>query len=170
MRKRIIADPVPPGVAPDESGWLDLGRLTTVEVTSEDPAHPVETALLPDGDGGTGWRAAEPGAQTLRLVFDVPTPVRRVRLVFREDRVGRTQEFVLRWSGDGHSYHEVVRQQYTFSPPGTAEEVEDYRVNLDGVTALELRIVPDISGGGAVASVAQMQVAGARGRISGDEG
>ncbi len=33
-------------------------------------------------------------------------------------------------------------------------------MNLDGVTALELRVVPTIGGGGAVASVERMQVAG----------
>ncbi len=55
--------------------------------------------------------------------------------------------------GDGDdSYREIVRQQYTFSPPGTAE-VENYRVDLDGVTALELRIVPNIGGGETRASV-----------------
>lgn len=161
MRKRIIPDLVPPGVPSAESDWLDLELLATVEVTSEDPAHPVEAALVPHGDGGIGWRAGGPGAQTLRLVFDAPTSVRRVRLVFREDVAERTQEFVLRWSGDGgRSYHEVVRQQYNFSPPGTAEEVEEYRVNLNGVTTLELRIVPNIGGGDAIASVERMQVAG----------
>ena len=51
-----------------------------------------------------------------------------------------------------------MRQQYNFSPPGAAREVEDYNIDLDGVTALELRIVPDISGGSARASLAQLRV------------
>ena len=38
-------------------------------------------------------------------------------------------------------------------------EVEDYEIDLDGVTALELRIVPDISGGSARASLAQLRLA-----------
>ena len=157
MRKRIIADAAPPDDRPAGADWLDLATLAAVEVTSEDPAHPVEAAFRPDG---TGWRATGPGAQTLRLVFDAPTRVRRVRLTVREAEVARTQEFVLRWSADGdRAYREVVRQQYTFSPPGTTAEVEDYRVDLDAVTALELRIVPDIGGGEAVASVERMQVA-----------
>ena len=42
-------------------------------------------------------------------------------------------------------------------PPN--QESEDYRVNLNGVTALELEIVPDISGGDASASLAQMRLA-----------
>jgi hypothetical protein len=53
----------------------------------------------------------------------------------------------------------LVRQQYNFSPPATTREVEDYTVNLDRVTALELSIVPDISGGEARASLARLQLA-----------
>ena len=64
MRKRMIAateqDPSGGGQA-----WLDLPRLADVEITSEDPAHPIESALLPHGD--SGWRAADPGPQTIRL-------------------------------------------------------------------------------------------------------
>jgi len=59
----------------------------------------------------------------------------------------------------GQSYWEIVRQQYNFSPPASAREVEDYEIDLDGVTALELRIVPDISGGSVRASLAQLRVA-----------
>jgi F5/8 type C domain len=159
MRKRITGPTGRHGHLAAEPEWLDLARLAVVEVTSEDPGHPVESALVPGA--GTGWRAGGPGEQTLRLLFDEPARVRRVRLVFREDEARRTQEFVLRWSADGgRSYREVVRQQYTFSPPGTAQEVEEYRVDLDGVTALELRVVPEIGGGGgARASLERMQVA-----------
>ena len=59
----------------------------------------------------------------------------------------------------GQSYREIVRQQYNFSPPEAIREVEDYDLNLDGVTALELTIIPDISGGSARASLAQWRVA-----------
>jgi hypothetical protein len=80
--------------------------------------------------------------------------------VFYEAELERTQEFVLRWSpDDGQSYREILRQQYNFSPPGAAREVEDYDIDLEGVTALELRIVPDISGGSARASLAQLRLA-----------
>jgi hypothetical protein len=81
-------------------------------------------------------------------------------LRFDEEEHGRTQEFVLRWLPEGEqSFREIVRQQYTFSPPATNQEIEDYRVNLNGVIALELEIVPDISGGDASASLAQMRLA-----------
>ena len=95
----------------------------------------------------------------MRLVFDQPQNIKRVHLEFHEDELERTQQFVLRWSSNGgESYREIVRQQYNFSPPGTTSEREDYAVDLDGVTILELSIVPDISGGPARASLAQLRL------------
>jgi len=157
MRKRIIGHG-PRDVSAAEQGWLDLERLAQVEITSEEIDYPIESALIPGT--GSGWRAAQPGEQTIRLLFDEPLRLRRIHLVFHEDEQGRTQEFVLRWSPDGgQSYREILRQQYNFSPPEAAREVEDYDIDLDSLTALELRIVPDISGGSARASLAQLRVA-----------
>ena len=156
MRKRIV--PPTSTAARDSSpaapNWLDVERHAEVEVSSEDVARPIESALRPEG--GPGWCAAEPGAQNIRLRFDEPQRVARIRLVFEEREVARTQEFVLRWSADGgRSYRDIVRQQYTFSPPVTPREVEDYAVDLTGVTTLELHIVPDISGSGSRASLSE---------------
>ena len=157
MRKRLIGHS-PGEVAAAEPGWLDLEHLAQVEINSEDVGYPIESALIPGT--GSGWRAAQPGEQTIRLLFNEPLKLKRIHLVFQEDEKERTQEFVLRWSPDGgHSYREIVRQQFNFSPPETSGEVEGYDVDLDGVTALELRIVPDISGGGARASLAQLRLA-----------
>ncbi len=157
MRKRIIG-PGPGEVAAVEPGWLDLERLAQVEITSEEVGYPIEAALIPLI--GPGWRSAQPGEQTIRLRFDEPLRLQHLRLVFHEGEQARTQEFVLRWSPDGgQSYREILRQQYNFSPPEATRELEDYDVDLDGVTALELRIVPDISGGSARASLAQLRVA-----------
>ncbi len=157
MRKRLIGHG-PRKVSAAEPGWLDLERLAQVEITSEDVDHPIESALIPGT--GSGWRAAQPGEQTIRLLFNEPMRLKRIHLAFQEDEQERTQEFVLRWSPDGgQSYREILRQQYNFSPPEAAREVEDYDLDLDGVTALELRIVPDISGGAARASLAQLRVA-----------
>ncbi|MBM4294671.1 MAG: hypothetical protein FJ126_07190 [Deltaproteobacteria bacterium] len=157
MRKRIIGHG-PREVAAPEPGWMDLEPLAQVEITSEDVDYPIESALIPGA--GLGWRAAQPGEQTLRLLFDEPLRLRRIHLRFHESEQERTQEFVLRWSPDGgQTYREILRQQYNFSPPGAADEVEDYDINLDGVTTLELKIVPDISGGGARASLAQLRLA-----------
>ena len=157
MRKRLIGHG-PREVAAAEPDWLDLERLVQVEITSEDAGYPIESALIPGP--GLGWRAAESGEQTIRLLFDEPRRLKRIHLVFHGDEPERTQEFVLRWSSDGgQSYREIVRQQYNFNPLEATPEVEDYDVDLDGVTALELRIVPDISGGRARASLAQLRVA-----------
>jgi hypothetical protein len=157
MRKRIVASEAGDSSL-SASGRLDVERHAEVEVTSEDPTHPVESALRPGG--GPGWRAAAPGEQTIRLRFDEPQRIERVRLVFEERDAARTQEFVLRWSADGGiTYRDVVRQQYTFSPPGTAREVEDYAVELEGVTTLELHIVPDIERGSTPASLSEWTLA-----------
>jgi hypothetical protein len=157
MRKRIITQGTMDVIPPDQN-WLDLENLAEAEVTSEDASHPIESALKP-GEGA-GWRASESGQQTIRLLFDKPLQVRHIRLVFKEDEQDRTHEFVLRWSSDGgRSYREIVRQQYNFSSPHNTLEIEEYAVDLDGLTALELSIVPDISGGLARASVAQLCLA-----------
>ena len=157
MRKYIIGNG-PRGISATEQDWLDLELLAQVEITSEDTDYPIESALIPGT--GPGWRAGQPGEQTIRLLFDEPLKVRRIHLVFHEDEQERTQEFVLRWSPDGgQSYREILRQQYNFSPPGVTREVEDYTIDLDGVTALELKIVPDISRGSARASLAELRLA-----------
>ncbi len=155
MRKRLI--PHPRDVSAASQPWLDVAALAQVELTSEDPACPIDAALRPSPT--PGWRAAEPGAQMIRLVFDHPQALHRLRLVFAEPQQARTQEFVVRWSADGgQSYREVVRQQYTFSPPGTVHEVEEYQVPLHGVTHVELCIVPDIQGGDAYATLEEMRL------------
>ncbi len=157
MRKRIITS-LHKGPAAGEQDWLDLEALAEVEISSEDSAHPIEAALLPGDD--RGWRAAAPGRQTIRLRFAEPLRLHHVRLEFVETVVERSQEYVLRYSGDGgRSFHDIVRQQWNFSPLSSPAETEDHHVSLPGVTLLELVIVPDISGGGAIASLARMRVA-----------
>lgn len=158
MRKQVIS-PAPRDFATPEPPWLDLEKLARVEVTSEESEHPIESALLPGEE--SGWRAARPGEQTIRLVFDRPQRLSRVWLLFIEPDTARTQEFVLRWSPDGgRSVREILRQPWNFGPPETIREAEDYRVELSGVTVLELTIIPDKSGGEARASLAQWRLAG----------
>lgn len=157
MRKRLLG-PVPPRPSSTSADWLNVEQVAEVELTSEDPAYPVESALQPGN--GPGWRAAGAGTQVIRLHFDTPQHLRRIRLAFEEREVSRTQEFALRWSSDGgRSYREVVRQQYNFSPPGTARETEEYDVDLREVSSLELRIVPDVSGGECRASLEEWRLA-----------
>lgn len=156
MRKRLIPQ-TPEMLRPHVEGWLDLERVATVEVASEEENFPVECALVL---GETrGWRAAIPGTETIRLVFDQPQKLRNISLVFEETERTRTQEFVLRWSADGgQSFREIVRQQWNFSPPETVRELQEYQVELSDVTVLELIITPDISGGMARASVKSVRV------------
>jgi hypothetical protein len=157
MRKTIIGS-IPESRPIAEEDWLKLDDLARAEVTSEDPAQPLESALIPGAD--SGWRAAGPGKQTIRLIFDEPQRITRIQLTFIEAAVERIQEFALRWSADeGRSFHEIVRQQFNFSPGGATREEEDYQVALLGVTVLELALVPDMSGGKAPASLARLRLA-----------
>jgi hypothetical protein len=156
MRKRLIM-PSLQDAAPREEGWLDLDRAALVEVTSEEKDYGIDSALVL---GETqGWRAASPGTQTIRLIFDEAQSLKRIALVFEETETERTQELVLRWSPDGgRSFREIVRQQWNFSPANTTREVENYRVDLSDVTVLELVIVPDISRGSARASLKRLRL------------
>ena len=155
MRKRIVT-PTPTS-ATEQADWLDLERIATVEVTSEDRDFPIESSL--SSNPRQGWRAAQPGTQTIRLVFDKPQELKRISLVFEENEMTRTQEFVLRAS-PSHSglSRDVVRQQWTFSTPTSTREVEEYSVELSDVGLLELTIVPDISGGAARASLKALRL------------
>jgi hypothetical protein len=151
MRKHLITRS-PESIRTHGEDWLDVERVAVVEVTSEDKDCPVESVFA-SGDT-RGWRAAGPGTQTIRLVFDQPQRLRCISLVFEENETARTQEFVLRWSPDGGtSVKEIVRQQWNFSPPESIREVEEYQVELSSVTALELVINPHIGGGVARASL-----------------
>jgi hypothetical protein len=141
MRKSILAST---GVAADSShaDWLDLEKIAQVEISSEDASLPIEHAL--GKAATTGWRAAGTGPQVIRLKFDTPQPIRRIHLHFVDQAAERSQEFAV-FAGSGAELREVVRQQWSFSPHGSTEEIEDYNVTLDGVTTLELRIDPDRS-------------------------
>lgn len=156
MRKRLIGSSSSSPM--DSENWLPIERIASVEVTSEDVLYPIENALLSRIE--TGWRAALPGEQIIRLRFDEPQQLRRIYLVFFETEVERSQEFVLRWSSDnGQTYRDIVRQQWTFSPPSTTKETEDYHVELSGISQLELKIIPDKSGGDAYATLAEFRLA-----------
>jgi hypothetical protein len=154
MRKKIVHVAQ---VAPAGQGWLEVNKVASVEVSSEDENYPIESALL--GDEKPGWRAAEPGSQTIRLIFDSPQRLRRIWLLFEDSETSRTQEFVLRWSANVEQpFQEIVRQQWNFSSPGGVREVEDYTVDLVDVGVLELIITPDKNGGEDRASLAKMRL------------
>jgi hypothetical protein len=167
MRKRLIESDAETtaGHGTVAGEWLDLASIAEVEISSEDERFPIEHALeVGDSAAGTtgaqpaamGWRAATTGPQTIRLRFDAPIAIHRIYLRFLEREVERSQEFtVYAGSGDGElrpanaalrpadALREIVRQQYSFSPGGSTKEIEDYTVDLKGVTMLELHIDPD---------------------------
>lgn len=127
---------------------LDVPAVATVFLTSEAPDHPIDHVFdRQRGPGATRWIAAAPGEQTLVLAFDAPQPIERVLVEIEETEVARTNQLQLALSCDGEqSYREIVRQEYTFSPPGTTFESEDWAVSSAGVTHLRLWILPDKSG------------------------
>ena len=156
MRKSLIA-PISQTDPASDQVWLDMDRIASVEVTSEQPGYPIESALRGES---RGWRAANPGTQIVRMIFDQPQTLRRIWLVFEDSENARTQEFVLRWSrGQESSFREIVRQPWNFSPGGSVRENEDYSVHLSEVGILELIIVPDKSGGDVRASLRSFRVA-----------
>jgi hypothetical protein len=86
-----------------------------VEITSEDPTRPIESAIWLGVEAG--WRAADPGPQVIRLLFNQPQRISHVRLKFTERERERTQEFVLSWAQDGgRPFEEIVRQHGTSAP------------------------------------------------------
>ena len=156
MRKSQITR-IPPSATRRDQAWMDVDRIASVEISSEDSDYPIESALLLERQG---WRAANSGTQTIRLIFDEPQKLRRMLLVFEDTKNSRTQEFVIRWSPDIEcSFREIVRQQWNFSPPDSVRETEDYVVELSEVKVLELVIVPDKSGGEVRASLVSLRLA-----------
>lgn len=156
MRKTIINSNTINPRPRSQAEWLDLEEIATVEVSSEDPDFPIESALT--ASEGPGWRAAERGKQVIRIVFDKPRPLRRIRLEFSETENQRTQEFTLRWSQVDGPFREIIRQQWSFSPQGSTSEIEDYQVDLDSVSVLELALKPDLAPDNAFATLAAWRV------------
>src|SRR5215470_536194 len=96
MRKKIIHPDIINGRPSSDQSWLDLEQIASVEVTSEDPDFPIESALTIGG--GRGWRASGPGRQVIRILFNNPRRLHRISLEFSETDLQRTQEFTLAWS------------------------------------------------------------------------
>ena len=158
MRKRIVGQAALQSQRASAESWLNLEQIVTVELTSEDPDFPIESVFY--GNDRLGWRALEKGNQQIRLIFDQPISVKRIRLRFVETEVARTQEFTLKWSGmQGGRSKEIVRQQWNFSPADSTSEVEEYETSLDGVAVLELAIQPDLQNGDARATLAEWRIA-----------
>ena len=123
----------------------DVPAIATVLVTSEALDHPVDHLFdSAGGPGGTRWIAATGGEQTLVLAFDTPQTIREVGVEVEETDVSRTQVLCLSLSEDGgRTYRERIRQEFTFSPPGTTFEREEWSVPAERVTHLRVTLRPD---------------------------
>jgi hypothetical protein len=131
--------------------WLDLDAFADVKIVAA--GRHVDRSL-------GAWSADCPGEQMIEIRFHHPTPVSRVRVVSSEFEQSRTQEITL-WASlhRGQQHREVLRHQFSFSPNGATEEVGEYALGLDGVSVIQLRIVPSIDGQPAVARVTEFRVA-----------
>lgn len=141
MRKRVLRkegfDDLPEGI--------DIPALATALMSSEDPAHPIESAFdAQHGPGSSYWKAQDPGDQNVVLAFDTPQSLHQIILEIEELEVSRSQEIQISASHDqGRTYETVVTQGFNFSPPGTTFEREAWTVHLDDITHLRLLIKPD---------------------------
>jgi hypothetical protein len=86
--------------------------------------------------------------------------LRRLRVVSAEGEQLRTQEMTI-WASlhRGERHRELLRRQFSFSPRGATEDVEEQVLQLDDVSMIEVRIVPSIDGQPATARVTDLRVA-----------
>jgi hypothetical protein len=134
----------------DQYRWLDLDVLADVTIIVGGKRVP----------RGRAWSADCPGEQVIEIRFRHPTTVSRLRVVSWEPEQSRTQEMAV-WASSrrGERHREVLRQQFIFSPSGATEHVDEYAVQLEDVSALQVRIVPSLDGQRAVARVRELRVA-----------
>jgi hypothetical protein len=146
LRKQII--PGHSSAPASLQGAISVADVATVQVTGEQADHPIDNAFDRDrGPGGSRWIADGPGKQTLTLVFDSPQTIRQIGVEIEELDVSRTQELSVSVSSNGgQTYRELVRQEFTFSPPGTSFERELWSILAEGVTHLRVEIKPDKGG------------------------
>ena len=110
LRKHIFK--APSSLSVPQPGEIDIAATATVQVTSEDPAYPIEHVFdHRRGPGGSRWVAAEPGEQTLLLAFDTPQIIHQTVVEVEELEVSRTQELRLSVSHDGGQTYRALRHQ-----------------------------------------------------------
>jgi hypothetical protein len=146
LRKHLLTQQPMANVPP--SGAKDIAAIATVWVTSEAANAPIDQVFdQRRGPGGSRWVADVPGEQRLILAFDTPQTIRTISLEVEELAVSRTQVLHVSVSSDGgQTYQELRRQEYTFSPPGTTFEREEWAVTVEAVSHLQLVITPDKGG------------------------
>src|SRR5215831_10366612 len=109
MRKRIVGPAPIHDLSTSPERWLNLEQIATVEVTSENPDFPIESVFHAGSE--PGWRASGKGEQRIRIIFDQPISLKRLRLRFVEPDLERTQEFTVSYSTEaGGPSKEILRQ------------------------------------------------------------
>jgi hypothetical protein len=104
MRKEMVEHRTTAGKSQGNAEWLNLDSIAHVQLTSEDPAFPIENALGTSPERNErGWRANSPGPQTITLSFDAAQHVERTVLHFIERETEGTQEVVLHYSSASES-------------------------------------------------------------------
>lgn len=146
LRKQVLQRKASP--VRKEQDDLDVAAIASVVVTSEEDGHPIDNAFdKAYGPSGTQWIAGAEGEQVVILSLDAPTFIRAIALEIEETAVGRRQKLEIYISRDREElYTKLLTQEYEFSPPGTTFESERWELNAEGVTNVQLRIIPDISG------------------------
>ena len=96
MRKRIVGLHHGQQAGESGQGWLDLEEIATVEVTSEDPASPLNRrSVRKKGQAGGRLKKVNSRSESSSMSS---VSLQRIQLRFREPDSERLQEFVIRWS------------------------------------------------------------------------
>jgi hypothetical protein len=158
IRKRIV--PTLDHPLEDETNGISVADTATVLVSSEAHEYPVDNLFDGrGGPGGTRWVASMPGDQTIIVAFGEPHTLQRVTFEIEERHHSRTQEMAVAVSQDGgKTYRETVRQEYTFSPPGTTFEREQWVMQAANVTHLRVWIRPDKGGNPAYVTMTSLRL------------
>lgn len=158
MHKRLMSEETL--VSTERPGELDIAGLAEFAYSSEDSAQPLEHLMDGRrGPGGTRWASARPNTtERIVLAFDPAQRISGLSYEVEERCEERTQEVRVEVSADhGHTYRQVLVQEYTFSPQGATFQHEDLRFDLPGITHLRLTIFPNKRGSG-VATLTSLQV------------
>ena len=149
IRKRLMSDQISLPAA--SAGEIDIARHAALAYSSEDPNHPLEHLFDGHfGPGATRWASARPNAtEYIVLEFDHVQRVSRLLYEVEERLEQRTQEVRVQvWTDHDRTYHQVLVQDYNFSPQGATFEHEDVPLDLPAISHMRLIIVPNKAGSG----------------------
>jgi len=158
LRKHLMSEPSSPH--PQTPGEIDIASHAILAYSSENPDHPLEHLIDGHfGPGATQWASGRTNA-TEHIVLEFDQPQRISLLIYEVEECWqeRTQEVRVEVSVDGgHTYRQVLAQDYTFSPQGATFQHEELQLDLPAITHLKLTIVPN-KGGSGVATVTSLRL------------